>query len=136
MALEGLAGRPCASRSESPPGIDAQKGWEDMETVATRERVSLHPLDPLTAEEIESAATTLRESDPAFAAARFVSIALDEPTKDQVLSHAGGDVVERRAALVVRDSTARKTYEAVVSLSERRVLSLEHVSEAQTALTE
>jgi Cu2+-containing amine oxidase len=54
-----------------------------MGTVATRDRVSTHPLDQLSADEVESAATILRESDPAFAGARFVSIALDEPAKEQ-----------------------------------------------------
>ena len=91
-----------------------------MGTVSTRERASVHPLDLLSAEEIESAATILRQSNPAFAAARFVSIGLDEPPKEQVLAHADGDRIDRRAFLVVRDSTERKTYEAVVSLSEQQ----------------
>ena len=90
-----------------------------MGTVSTRERVSVHPLDLLSADEIESAATILRESDPAFAAARFVSIALDEPPKEQVLAPHRGGAIDRRAFLVVRDSAERKTYEAVVSLSEQ-----------------
>ena len=108
-----------------------------MGTVSTRERVSTtHPLDQLSADEVESAATILRESDPAFAGARFVSIALDEPAKEQVLAHTDGGAVDRRAFLVVRDSAERRTYEAVVSLSERRVVSLDHVPEGQTALTE
>jgi len=107
-----------------------------MGTVSTRERVSTHPLDQLSADEVESAATILRESDPAFAGARFVSIALDEPAKEQVLTHTNGGAVDRRAFLVVRDSAERRTYEAVVSLSERRVVSLDHVPEGQTALTE
>ena len=107
-----------------------------MGTVSTRERTSVHPLDLLSTEEIESAATILRQSNPAFAAARFVSIGLDEPPKEQVLAHRDGDRIDRRAFLVVRDSTERKTYEAVVSLSEQRVVSLEHVPEGQTALTE
>ena len=107
-----------------------------MGTVSTRERTSVHPLDLLSADEIESAATILRQSNPAFTAARFVSISLDEPPKEQVLAHTDGDAFDRRAFLVVRDSTERKTYEAVVSLSERRVVSLEHVPEGQTALTE
>ena len=108
-----------------------------MGTVSTRERVSVHPLDMLSASEVESAATILRESDPAFAAARFVTIALDEPTKEQVRdANTNGGVIDRRAFLVVRDSAERKTYEAVVSLSEKRVVALDHVPEAQTALTE
>ena len=107
-----------------------------MGTIDIQERVSVHPLNPLSADEVEAAAGILRDSGPAFAAARFVSIALDEPAKDVVLGQAVRAEVERRAFMVVRDSAERKTYEAVVSLTERRVVSLEHVPEAQTALTE
>ena len=107
-----------------------------MGTISTKERVSVHPLNPLAADELEAAATILRDSNSAFAAARFVSIALDEPAKDQVLGYVDGSEVDRRAFMVVRDSAERRTYEAVVSLTERRVVSLEHVPEAQTALTE
>jgi len=107
-----------------------------MAALSTRTHTTVHPLDPLTAEEVELAAAVLRDSDPSLDGLRFVSTALDEPTKDQVSAYAEGDEVDRRASLVVRNPAARKTYEAVVSLSERRVVSLEHVPEAQTALTE
>jgi primary-amine oxidase len=107
-----------------------------MGTAFIKERVAVHPLDPLGADEIEAAATILRDSDPAFIAARFISIALDEPKKAQILGYKEGAEIERRAFMVVRDSAERKTYEAVVSLTERRVVALEHVPEAQTALTD
>ena len=107
-----------------------------MGSISTKERVSVHPLNPLSADELEAAATILRDSHPAFAAARFVSIGLDEPAKDQVLGYVDGAEIDRRAFMVVRDSAERRTYEVVVSLTERRVVSLEHVPEAQTALTE
>ena len=61
-----------------------------MGSISTKERVSLHRFNPLSAEELEAAATILRDSHPAFAAARFVSIGLDEPAKDQVLGHVDG----------------------------------------------
>ncbi|QYN33504.1 primary-amine oxidase [Pseudonocardia sp. DSM 110487] len=95
-----------------------------------------HPLDPLSAEEVEAAAAVVRDSDAAFAPARFVSIGLDEPAKDQVLASTDGAEIDRRAFMVVRDPRALKTYEAVVSLTHGEVVSIEHVPEAQTALTE
>ena len=85
---------------------------------------------------LEAAATILRDSHPAFAAARFVSIGLDEPTKDQVSAYVDGARSTGRPSWSFVTRRERRTYEAVVSLSERRVVSLEHVPEAQTALTE
>src|SRR6185312_17496189 len=77
--------------NRTPHSVGHRGRTHGMGTVSTRERTSVHPLDLLTAEEIESAATILRQSNPAFAAARFVSIGLDEPPKEQVLAHADGD---------------------------------------------
>ena len=95
-----------------------------------------HPLDPLGAAEVEAAAVIIRESEQVPGAVRFVSIALHEPAKQQILSGSDLNVVERQAFLVLRDPVEHKTLEAIVSLSEQRLLSLDHVSDAQTALTE
>ena len=51
-----------------------------------------------------------------------------------MLAHRPGDAVERAAFVVLVDSVAGKTYEAVVSLSQGRVLSWEHVPGAQPAI--
>ncbi len=100
------------------------------------ERSATHPLDPLAAGEIESAVEILRGSGAASATVRFISVALDEPSKDVVRSWDVGETADRRAFLVMRDPAERKTYEAVVSLSEGHVVSFEHVPEGQTALTD
>jgi primary-amine oxidase len=101
-----------------------------------REHTAMHPLDPLTAAEVEATAEIIRESGRVSEAALFVSVALDEPPKDQVLSFADGDEIDRRAFVVLRDPVERKTLESVVSLTGRRLLSLEHVPDAQVALTD
>ncbi len=51
-----------------------------------------------------------------------------------VLAHRPGDAVERAAFVVLVDSGPGQTYEAVVSLSEGRVRSWEHVPGAQPAI--
>jgi primary-amine oxidase len=94
-----------------------------------------HPLDPLDAAEIAQAAGILRQQRLITPEARFVSVTLNEPPKDQV---AFTDSVGRRAAdagysappappreafVVVLEPRQHTTYEAVVSLTSASVLS-------------
>jgi primary-amine oxidase len=97
---------------------------------------TVHPLDPLTADEVQAAAEIVREANAVAEGVRFVSIALAEPGKDAVLAHRAGDAFPRHAFAVVRDPITHRTLEATVSLDERRIVSLEHVPDAQTGLTE
>ena len=93
-----------------------------------------HPLDPLTAAEIERAREIVRTERPLGPRVRVIFIMLHEPAKKVVLAHRPGDVVERAAFVVLVDSVAGKTYEAVVSVSGGRVLSWEHVPGVQPAI--
>jgi primary-amine oxidase len=56
----------------------------------------LHPLDPLTTDEI-GLAVQVAKSDPRFAGAAFPSVALQEPRKTDVLAWQPGQPVVRRA---------------------------------------
>src|SRR5262245_52860251 len=58
---------------------------------------SVHPLDPLSAEEIARAWHILREEKGLGAPTRVVTIALLEPPKETVASHRPGDPVDRAA---------------------------------------
>src|SRR5918995_5746945 len=60
-----------------------------------------HPLEALTAAEIETAVAVLREDGRLNGAARFAYFGLDEPSKDVVAGFAAGDPVERRGRVVV-----------------------------------
>ena len=93
-----------------------------------------HPLDPLTAAEIERAREIVRTERPLGPRVRVIFVMLHEPAKKVVLAHRPGDVVERAAFVVLVDSVAGKTYEAVVSVSGGRVLSWEHVPGVQPAI--
>jgi primary-amine oxidase len=93
-----------------------------------------HPLDPLGADEIARAWEILRAQQRLGPRVRVVSIALDEPAKALVLGHRPGDPVERAALIVLMDSAARQTFEAVVSLSRGRVLSWRHVPGVQPTI--
>ena len=90
-----------------------------------------HPLDPLTADEIADASSILKSERQLGARVRFETVVLREPDKDAVLDFRPGDFIPRSAFLVVLDNDTASTYEAVVSLDERRVVSWEHVPGVQ-----
>ena len=87
----------------------------------TQERITIHPLDPLGADEVSTVASIVRAYDGHGGALaeghRFVTIALAEPEKGAVLEWAdGGDAPAREAEVVILDRTAQETVEARVSL--------------------
>jgi primary-amine oxidase len=96
--------------------------------------LTAHPLDPLTAIEIDSAAEVIRGTPGFGERTRFVSIALAEPLKSEVLAWRPGDQVERRAAIVLYDRATRTTTEAVVSVTRGEVLSSTVVPDVQPGL--
>ncbi|MBJ7599061.1 primary-amine oxidase [Candidatus Nephthysia bennettiae] len=98
-----------------------------MQTVQRSVTTRSHPLDPLSAEEIETAASTLRSERELDGGVRFVYISLKEPAKEVVLAFRPGDTVERQASVLLRDKTRRTTYEAVVSVTRRAVTSWREV---------
>ncbi len=95
---------------------------------------TIHPLDPLSAVEIGRAWEIVRAERAPEPRVRVIFIMLHEPAKKVVLAHRPGDAVERAAFVVLVDSAAGKTHEAVVSLTQGRVLSWEHVPGAQPAI--
>jgi primary-amine oxidase len=94
-----------------------------------------HPLDPLSGEEISRAAGLLAADGRMTAAARFVSVTLAEPPKDEVAAAGRGRPFRREAFIVVREPREHMTYEAVVSLTDGCVLSWRPVPGAQAPVT-
>jgi primary-amine oxidase len=82
-----------------------------------------HPLDPLTADEIRSAAALYRaareEEDPLFS-----SIALDEPTRDELAQARAGATVDRRAVVTAIAGPCALAV-AVVSLSRSELVAMQ-----------
>ena len=106
-----------------------------------------HPLDPLDASEIARAVEILRQAGTVTPEARFASVTLNEPPKDQVAfpapdhpvagqpSGPGPAVaVPREAFAVWREPRQHATCEAVVSLTACSVLSSRSVPNAQAPL--
>jgi primary-amine oxidase len=96
--------------------------------------VVLHPLDPLTAEEITAAVRIARSERNLSERARFASVRLNEPPKELVLNFKPGDAIAREAFLIVLDNTDGTTYEAVVSLTTGKEVSWRHVPGVQPSI--
>ncbi len=93
--------------------------------------MTVHPLEPLTADEITRAVEILRTKagkvDDSMLVARVV---LDEPSKDE-LEHPN---VERRAAITVVPGPGPVLLESVVSLTDETVTSCDEVTDVYPAL--
>jgi primary-amine oxidase len=105
-----------------------------MATVVSSAVGVLHPLEPLTLDELSTAADILRTQRGLGPLVRFVTIALHEPPKDVVLAFPSGGPVEREAFVILLDNEHGRTYEAVVSLSRHTVVSFDHVPGVQPAI--
>jgi len=96
--------------------------------------VTPHPLDPLGADELERAVECARGAPGLPEGARFISVELREPDKQQLASwRDGGPVPPREAALVVL--AGGETHEAVVGLDDQSLVSFQHVPGVQAAIT-
>jgi primary-amine oxidase len=82
-----------------------------------------HPLESLTAGEIETSVAVLRADGRLTDAARFAYFGLDEPAKDVVAGFVPGDAVERRVRVVIVPGPAADVVEAVVDVGGRAVAS-------------
>ena len=88
-----------------------------MTTTAERGTAVRHLLDPLTAEEIETATRILKQERGLGESARFVYVTLREPPKNAVLGYRPREPIDRQADVVIRERAEHKTYEAVVSIT-------------------
>jgi primary-amine oxidase len=92
----------------------------------------VHPLAPLSAEEIRLAAQIFRDSGRMPAGARFAELKLEEPPKDAVLR---GAAVPRQAFAVIYDYRANRTFEGIATLASRQVGTWREIPGAQSAVT-
>ena len=87
-----------------------------------------HPLDPLSADEFSTAVGILRREHGVGSGWRFASIEMREPDKAELRAFdEHGTVTARRATVVCFQRAENATYKAVVSLTEDRVESFDHV---------
>lgn len=92
---------------------------------------TLHPLEPLSAAEINAAVTIVGEQQVLGPRVRFAAVTLHEPPKAVVLAYQQGNPVEREAFVCLLDNDSGATYEAVVSITSSRVRSWRQVPGVQ-----
>lgn len=94
-----------------------------------------HPLEPLTSEEIAATTDLLRDLRSLQPTARFVFVELHEPAKSAVLAWQPGDEpLPREAHVVLYERSERATYDAVVSLTDRSLVSWSKVEGVQAPI--
>ena len=82
-----------------------------------------HPLDPLSAQEIEEALRILIAEKQLGESVRFVSVFLHEPHKNAVEQYRPGAPFDRQAFALLLDRNTQAGYEAVVDLNRKSVAS-------------
>lgn len=82
-----------------------------------------HPLDPLSAAELEAAVAALRASGDLGPATRLISLEALEPSKDELRRHEDGATPERRALAVLLEPSEARTTEVVVGVDTGEVAS-------------
>lgn len=98
---------------------------------ATAARAQTHPLDPLTAAEIETAAKAVSAAPQFPAGGRFATLVLKEPPKSEVLAFKAGAPVARQAFAIVLDRRHNRTFEAVADVTTARLVSWTEVRGVQ-----
>jgi primary-amine oxidase len=91
----------------------------------------IHPLEPLSAEEIRATVDILRTERNLEDTYRFVAVVLHEPPKEQVLNLWDEGSIDREALVVLLDNADGSAYEAVVSLTNETVGSWKHIPDVQ-----
>lgn len=92
---------------------------------------TVHPLEPLTVEEVRAAVALVRSQKQVGDRWRFPTVTLQEPHKDTVLAYQPGDECDRQAFLLLLDNDTGNTYEAVVSLTQQQVIRWTHLPDIQ-----
>ena len=109
--------------------VDAQDSADGIHAPAP------HPLAPLTAAEIEAAASAVKAAKGLGETARFVYISLYEPSKHEVVAfEEGGPLPGRLAKGVIRERAEHVTYEAIVMLNGGGVVDYKRVPGVQPSV--
>ena len=91
----------------------------------------MHPLEPLSPEELSRAVAILRAERGVPATVRFSTVELHEPAKEDVLGWPEAGPVARKAFIITLDRADGSVHEAIVSLSDETVVAYEQVAGVQ-----
>jgi primary-amine oxidase len=97
-----------------------------------QEPVVDHPLEQLTAGEIESAVDIFEAESELGDGVQYHNVTLNEPPKAEIREFEAGDSFDREIDLVAREDG--ETYEATVSLTDEELLRCEHIPGVEPAV--
>jgi len=95
-----------------------------------------HPLDALSKDEIVATVDVLKAQGKITESTRFPLIELHEPPKDEVVSFRTGRPMRREAFVSAYERGSNRTFEAVVDLKAKTLLSWKEISGVQPSLLE
>ena len=95
-----------------------------------------HPLDPLSSQEILETVDVLRSAGKTTSESRYSLIKLQEPPKNEVLEFRPGAPFDRQSFAVIYERAANKTFEGVVDLTKRTLLSWKNIPGVQPSFLE
>jgi len=103
---------------------------DSAQLTATRGKLNaMHPLARLSGDEIHAARALIEGSALITPTTRYAYLALEEPTKAEVLAFQLGDPVERRVRAILLDIATGRTHDVLASLTRAEV---ERVAEVDT----
>src|SRR5262245_61445969 len=94
-----------------------------------------HPLEPLSADEVDLAVSLLKTNGKVTPTTRFVLVALKEPHKESVHRFPEQQSAKREAFAVLHDNGTNSCYETTLSLTDRKLLSWKHIPGVQPTMT-
>ncbi len=92
---------------------------------------AIHPLDPLDASEIESAVKILRAMPNFPKEVLFSTVQLNEPPKAEAWNYKAGTTFRREAFAIVMDRTRNKTFESLIDLRGKKIISWKEIADVQ-----
>jgi len=95
----------------------------------------MHPLEPLSAAEVQQVVAVLTQNDKVNLTTRFVSISLKEPDKQLVHQLSLTNPPDREGFAVLFDNARNSCYEALVSLTTKTLISWKSVPDVQPTMT-
>ncbi|MCW2716947.1 MAG: maoI [Pseudonocardia sp.] len=95
---------------------------------------TIHPLDPLSTDEITTAVSIIRKVRGITDSTRFVSVSALEPSKAELAGGHAGAVPGRTAFAVLYDRATSQTVEAIVSLTRASVESWREIEGVQPGI--
>ena len=96
---------------------------------------TLHPLEPLSRDEVALAVKVLKDSGKITPTTRFISVSLKEPSKAVVYAFTGKESHPREAAAVLFDNATNACFETDVSLTDQRVIAWKHIPGVQPTMS-